>query len=187
MPVAILTQFTPNPNAMKFILNRDVKSAGKMTFTAAEEAASVPLVADLFALPYIQQIHLFENVITITKAHDPDWDVVTGEVKDTINSRIEEHDPSFEITTERTRPDRDELDPEIRRVEEVLDRTVRPYLQGDGGDLDVVAVEDHRVVVDYQGACGTCPSAVSGTLQAIQGILRDEVDPQIEVVSLNGA
>ena len=63
---------------------------------------------------------------------------------------------------------------------------MRPYLQSDGGDLDVLAYEDKRVVVSYAGACGTCPSAVSGTLDAIQSVLRSEVDPEIQVVSVGG-
>ena len=58
---------------------------------------------------------------------------------------------------------RDDQPPEVQQIEEVLDRTVRPYLQGDGGDLDVLAYEDNRVLVSYAGACGTCPASVSGT------------------------
>jgi len=46
----------------------------------------------------------------------------------------------------------------------------------------VVKLEDKKVYVTYQGACGTCPSSTTGTLMAIEGILKDEYDPQIEVI-----
>ena len=181
MPVAILTQFTPNPNAMKFILNLDVKSTGKITFEGPEQATGVPLVERLFELPYVRQVHLFENVITVSKDEDTDWQDAADQIKEIAGSEIQSHDPDF--TPQQPERSRDDLPDDIRAIEDVLDRTVRPYLQGDGGDLDVLAYEDKRVVVSYQGACGSCPASESGTLSAIQGILRDEIDPEIEVVS----
>ena len=181
MPIAILTQFTPNPNAMKFILNMDVKSAGKITFEHAEQAEGVPLVQRLFDLPYVRQVHLFENVITVTKEDSADWETAADQIKKIATEESPHHNPDFTPTVKER--SRDDLPDDIRVIEEVLDRTVRPYLQNDGGDLDVLAYENKRVVVSYQGACGSCPSSESGTMTAIQGILRDEVDPEIEVVS----
>lgn len=181
MPIAILTQFTPNPNAMKFILNLDVKSAGKVTFEGPEQARGVPLVERLFELPYVRQVHLFENVITVSKDDSTDWPAAADRIKEIAAREIRSHDPDF--TPQEPERSRDDLPDDIRAIEEVLDRTVRPYLQGDGGDLDVLAYENKRVVVNYQGACGSCPASESGTLTAIQGILRDEIDPAIEVVS----
>ena len=181
MPVAILTQFTPNPNAMKFILNLDVKSVGKTTFEDPEQARGVPLVECLFDLPFVRQIHLFENVITVSKDGETDWQDAADQIKEIAAREIQEHDPNF--TPHEPERIRKDLPEDIKAIEEVLDRTVRPYLQGDGGDLDVLAYENKQVVVSYQGACGSCPSSESGTLAAIQGILRDEIDPEIEVVS----
>ena len=187
MAVAILTQFTPNPNAMKFILNRDVKTTGKVTFRGADEATGIALVEALFALVVVEQVHLFENVVTVTKIDQAPWEDVADWVKQLLTNHVEEHDPGFELADAAgggpVSHVRDDQPPEVQRIEEVLDRTVRPYLQGDGGDLDVLAYENNRVLVSYAGACGTCPSSVAGTLQAIQSVLRDEVNPEIEVIS----
>ena len=77
---------------------------------------------------------------------------------------------------------RRKLPKEVQAVEEILDRTIRPGLQGDGGDIECLSFEDNVLVVKYQGACGTCPSSTTGTLEAIKGILRDEMNnPEIEV------
>ena len=187
MAVAILTQFTPNPNAMKFILNRDVKSTGKVTFRSADEANGIALVEALFALVVVEQVHLFENVVTVTKIDQAPWEDMADWVKQVLTNHVEEHDPDFELADATgggpVSHVRDDQTPEVQRIEEVLDRTVRPYLQGDGGDLDVLAYENNRVLVSYAGACGTCPSSVVGPLQAIQSVLRDEVNPEIEVIS----
>ena len=67
------------------------------------------------------------------------------------------------------------------QIEEILDRRIRPGLQGDGGDLACVSYENNVLIIKYQGACGTCPSSTTGTLEAIRSILQDEFDPQIEV------
>ena len=188
MSIAILTQFTPNPNAMKFILSRDVKTSGKVTFRNSEEAVGVSLVEALFALAVVEQVHLFENVVTVTKLEQAPWEDVSDWVKQAITGQIEDHNPGFVVDelegTGLVSHVREDQSPEVRQIEEVLDRTIRPYLQGDGGDLDVLSFENNRVLVSYAGACGTCPASLSGTLQAIQNVLRDEVNPEIEVVSV---
>ncbi len=61
---------------------------------------------------------------------------------------------------------------------------MRPGLQGDGGDLTVLKYEEKKVYVHYEGACDSCPSSTGGTLMAIEGILKDEFDPLIEVVAV---
>jgi Fe-S cluster biogenesis protein NfuA len=74
--------------------------------------------------------------------------------------------------------DQDRLD----EINMLLDEQIRPYLRGDGGDLHVLGLEGDRLLVHYQGACGTCPSSISGTLRGIENILRS-IEPDIEVVT----
>ncbi|HEY5581362.1 MAG TPA: NifU family protein [Rhodoferax sp.] len=55
-------------------------------------------------------------------------------------------------------------------------------MQSDGGDLHVLGLSGNQLIVHYQGACGTCPSAISGTLQGIESRLRT-LEPDIEVIA----
>ena len=64
----------------------------------------------------------------------------------------------------------------------LLDQQIRPYLQSDGGDLHILGLNGNQLIVHYQGACGTCPSSISGTLQGIQNLLRS-LEPDIEVIA----
>jgi len=184
MPTDILVrvQPTPNPNALKFVVNVPVKSTGKATFSKPSEALGVPLAQDLFNLPEVRQLHFFENVVTVTYSEDAEVDTLRLEVTALLQRRLPVHDPNFLIEEERKKVDRSNISPELQKIEEILDKTVRMYLQGDGGDIDVVALKDHQLEVRYQGACGTCPSSTSATLDAIQGILREQFDPDLEVV-----
>ena len=51
---------------------------------------------------------------------------------------------------------------------DLLDARIRPSLQADGGDLHVVGLAGNFLSIHYQGACGSCPSSISGTLAAIE-------------------
>jgi NFU1 iron-sulfur cluster scaffold homolog, mitochondrial len=186
MPPQILVrvQPTPNPNALKFVVNVGVKANGKATFSRPSEAVGIRLAEDLFALPDVRQLHFFENVVTVTYAESADVDTLRLEIIAVLQSRLPVHDPHFLVEEEKKKVDRSNLSPELQKIEEILDSTVRMFLQGDGGDIEVVSLKGHTLEVRYEGACGTCPSSTSATLDAIQGILREQFDPELEVVPL---
>lgn len=175
---------TPNPNALKFIFEMPVIQADKVTFTSRYEAPHVPLVTALFNVPAVTQIHLFENVITVSKDDSRGWEEVEPEIKEVMHNLIDSHDPTFEIAAAQKAVSYEDLPPELREINEILDRTIRPGLQSDGGDLEILELkENNELVIRYEGACGSCPSSTSGTLYAIEGILKDEFHPDIKVVA----
>jgi Fe-S cluster biogenesis protein NfuA len=75
-------------------------------------------------------------------------------------------------------------DPRLMRINEILDEKVRPALMGDGGYLEVLGLKEHTLSIRYQGACGSCPSSLTGTLMAIEGMLKQEIDPDLEVIAV---
>ena len=72
-------------------------------------------------------------------------------------------------------------DPQIAQINELLDEKIRPFLASDGGWLEVLSLEDKNLKIRYQGACGSCPSSLTGTLMAIENMINDEIDPDISV------
>ncbi len=179
--VLIRVQATPNPNAWKFVLDRPVLLEGKASYALPEEAAGNRLVQDLLAIDGVKQVHLFQNVVTITHRIDSDPEEIQPRVSAVIQTRLPVHDPKMGMQQSRE-ASRKDLPEEVQAIEAILDRTIRPGLQGDGGDLAVIKYEENKLYVSYEGACGTCPSSTTGTLMAIEGILRDEFNPQIEVI-----
>ena len=69
------------------------------------------------------------------------------------------------------------------KVEEAL-KKIRPMLQADGGDVELVDVQDGVVTVRLQGACGGCPMSRMTLKNGIERILKQEVP---EVVSVEAA
>lgn len=182
LDVLVRVMPTPNPQALKFVSNRPYKLEGKATFSTVDEARGFVLLEGLFQIPGVEQLYLFENVLTVTFAEDYDPFDVQADVTSVIQTRMPAHNPNFQMEEERQK-DRSHLPQEVQDIEEILDKTVRPGLQGDGGDIEVIHydLESKTVEVAYQGACGTCPSAMFGTLEAIKGILQDLYDPEIDI------
>ena len=73
---------------------------------------------------------------------------------------------------------------EKAKIQEVLDK-VRPALQADGGDCELINVrEDGVVEVRLQGACGNCPMATLTLKAGIERVLKEEIPEVVEVVSV---
>ncbi len=181
--VLVRTLPTPNPQAIKFVVNKAIKETGKATFEGPDDTKGLRLAEDLFAVSGVIQLHMFENVVTVTYAEEADPQQLKDNVIAVLKSRLPVHDPSF-VLEEEKKKDRSQLSPELQQIEEILDRTIRPALQADGGDLDALDYDNEEKILEvrYQGACGSCPSSMFGTLEAIRGILKDEFDPEIEIM-----
>lgn len=179
----IRIQETPNPNAWKFVLNKPVLSEGKATYSDAIEAENNLLARSLFEIAGIKQVHFFQNVVTITHTFDSEPDEIHRNVTSVLQTRMPMHNP-MQTKVDEKKIARESLPLAVQQIETILDNTIRPGLQGDGGDLAVVKYEEDKLYVHYEGACGTCPSSTSGTLMAIEGILREQFNEKIEVIPL---
>lgn len=181
--VQIYPQQTPNPKSLKFILNKNVINEGRATFTTQEQAGDIKLAKDLLTLPDVVQVYFFENVVTITQSED-EWDTLTPMVRSVLQTRMPVHNADIDLDSAKKKR-RENLPEDLQKIEEILDRTVRPGLQSDGGNLEVIKLEGPELYVRYEGACGGCPSSTAGTLQAIEGIIRAEFNPEITVIPVN--
>lgn len=187
MSFYIHIQDTPNPNAVKFISRYTVKTEGSSNYHFVEECGANPLAQKIFEVDGVLQVYFFDNYITVTKDPTVDWKEIGEEITEILQAELPEHDPHYRDPVEETaQKDRSELTPEILEIEEALDRTIRPALANDGGGIEIVERKENVVYIRYQGACGSCPSSIGGTLMAIQSILRSEINEDIEVVDISG-
>ncbi len=180
MSIEIFSQPTPNPNALKFILDKPVKEKGNSTFITIDDCKDIPMAQELFKVRGVDKVHFFENSITITKFNYEDWEVLEPKIEAVLNEFFPNHNPDYiDLDPEEER--RKRLSKELQDIESVLDKTIRPGLQADGGDLQCLEYTNNVLIIEYQGACGNCPSSQAGTLHAIQNILRQDYNPEIEV------
>ena len=179
--IKIRVQSTPNPNAKKFILSKDVKTEGKISFTSFESCAHIDLARELYSLVNVTQIHFYENVITITQNGLSNWEAIEEQAKIVILTHLPDHDPNFRSHEEERRLS---LSPPLRQIEEILDEYIRPSLRVDGGDVEVLDLDNNILTIRYEGACGSCPSSQLGTLEAIRSTLQSEFSSELDVVAI---
>ncbi len=184
MPEDILVraQDTPNPYAIKFIVNHVLKEVGRATFHSVEECRSLPLVESLLNIKGVRQVYIFENTVTVTFDETISSEDLKDCVKAVIKTRLSVHDSNFmtedekgPVTGASNYARKVHENPLLNEIEEILDRTIRMGLQADGGDIEIISFKDNELRILYQGACGGCPSSTMGTLDAIQNILRNEL------------
>ncbi|MFH2012021.1 MAG: NifU family protein [Pseudomonadota bacterium] len=70
------------------------------------------------------------------------------------------------------------------KVEEVLNNQIRPSLQADGGDIQLVDVTDGVVKVVLTGACGTCPMSQMTLKMGVEKTLKEKIPGIKEVISM---
>ena len=190
MEAKLMVQSTPNPNALKFVLNTPVKMEGNVTYKKGDECLHNPLAKAIFTLSnFIKEVYFFDNYITVTQDGTADWDELEGNIRDVILANIKDHNPNFVVEEPKVKGPAvaSNDNPEIAKINSILDETVRPALQMDGGDLQVIDYEGNTLKIFYQGACGSCPSSSMGTMKAIENLLRDQFNPEITVELAEGA
>jgi Fe-S cluster biogenesis protein NfuA len=188
---------TPNPDAMKFVLERQVLSAGSRSWRVGE-TSDMPLANALLAIEGVVSLFFVSNVVTLTKDPYVDWETVGAQAMQAIEA-AEASDvpevsprPAVSAISSPKADDPDEsayqADPDFfnkpeslqfEYVNDVLDRFVRPGLAADGGGLVLVELLGRVARIAYEGACGSCPSAASGTLSFIEYVFRSRIHPDL--------
>jgi Fe-S cluster biogenesis protein NfuA len=187
MPKIAEIEPTPNPNAMKFVLKEPLTWGISRSYDNAEAAKDDKLAAALFDIEHVTNVFYVDHWITVTQDGQGDWKELMRQIAGPIREAPAADADSAKYAAQAEGMDLDKLsdaDKErLGRINDILDEQIRPYLQGDGGDLYVVGLEGNKLTVHYQGACGSCPSSISGTLAGIENLVR-QIEPEMEVVAV---
>jgi Fe-S cluster biogenesis protein NfuA len=185
MPKIADIQETPNPNAVKFILKEPVSHGTSHSFDAAEKAAGDNLAKSLFEIGEVVSVFYMDKMITVEKTDESEWDeilpalAVPIRAAESVAANGNGAGAAIGGAIGAALSD----DPVIAQINELLDERIRPFLASDGGWLEVLSLDDKTLKIRYQGACGSCPSSLTGTLMAIENMIKEEIDPDIEVIA----
>ena len=193
VPVTVYAESTPNPSAMKFVANKKITEQ-TLSFENIDAAQDAPLAKELFNFPYVKEVFMDENYISISKNDATQWDEIVMDMRAFIKSYLEEEKvilgPSFQEksqeTTASNNPNLNETEQEIVKI---LEEYVKPAVASDGGNIifDSYEDSDKRVKVVLQGACSGCPSSTFTLKNSIENILKDMLPGKVESVeAING-
>jgi NFU1 iron-sulfur cluster scaffold homolog, mitochondrial len=192
MPKISDIEETPNPNAVKFILREPVSNGTAHSFSSRTQAEDNSLAKALFDVGHVVSVFYMDRMITVEKDDEADWDDLLPTLAVPIRAAESVSSPATSAVAAAAAgaavggsiAAMTSDDPRLLQINSILDEKVRPALMGDGGYLEVLGLKEHTLSIRYQGACGSCPSSLTGTLMAIEGMLKQEVDPEIEVVAV---
>lgn len=187
MPKIAEIEDTPNPNAKKFILRDPLTWGISRSYDNPAQARGDALAEELFDIEHVTNVFYVDRWITVTQDGRAAWPELLRELAGPIRAAPAADAQTAQLASAAAVGASADLSPadqqRLEQINELLDREIRPYLQGDGGDLYVIGLEGDRLTVHYQGACGSCPSSLSGTLVGIENLVRS-IEPNIEVVAV---
>jgi Fe-S cluster biogenesis protein NfuA len=198
VPVTVYTEMTPNPTTMKFVANKYLLATGdSVEFSNKNETKGFsPLADELFNFPFVKNVFIAANFITITKTDNVPWDFITMELREFIKGWITNGgEVLIQMPTKKQQIndkidgnqikdfDPSEYDDAIRSL---LDEYVRPAVENDGGAIDFLGFEDGKVTVVLKGSCAGCPSSTATLKGGIENLLKQHLPEVQEVVAING-
>ena len=194
--INVYGETTPNPATLKFVVSRMLTKTA-LEFKNIDETAASPLAKELFKFPFVKEIFIDENYISVSKFEVTSWDEITLELRTFIKQYIENGGVVVEESLIVDQPkmekqqikDFDNLDVTSQQIINILEEYVKPAVQSDGGNIMFESFDpsEKRVKVVLQGACSGCPSSTFTLKNGIENMLKDMLkDQDIIVEAING-
>lgn len=196
VPVTVYAESTPNPHVMKFVANKKLVISAT-EFKNIDETENAPLARLLFNFPFVKEVFMDENYISINKYNIAEWNDITLELREFIRNylqegkdvMLEEHLQQNPSEQAAGTPQTENLDETSQQVVEILDEYIKPAVASDGGNIvfDSYNAETKTVKVILQGACSGCPSSTATLKNGIETMMRDMLHGKVEYVeAVNG-
>lgn len=194
--ITVYGEMTPNPSALKFVVNIMLTKTSA-DFKSIDETAASPLAKVLFNFPYVKEIYIHENYVSITKYDVYEWSNITLELRTFIKEYLENGgqavDEELIVATPEQQKQQitnfDTLDTTSQKIINILEEYVKPAVAADGGNILFQSYDpvEKRVKVVMQGACNGCPSSTFTLKSGIENMLKDMLnDDDIKVEAVAG-
>ena len=195
-PITFYGETTPNPSALKFVVSKMLTRTA-VEFKNIDQTASSPLAKELFKFPYVKEIFIDENYISVTKYDINNWDEITLELRSYIKQFIEnggtvlEENFVQETLVEETKKTEefDNLDITSQKIINILEEYVKPAVAADGGNIAFESFDEENKIVKVilQGACSGCPSSTFTLKSGIESLLKTMLNDDTIIVEAANA
>ena len=194
--ISVYGEMTPNPSALKFVVNIMLTKTSA-DFKNIDETTASPLAKVLFNFPYVKEIYIHENYVSVTKYDMYEWSDITLELRTFIKEYLENGgkavDEDLIVSTPEQQKQQitnfDTLDTTSQKIINILEEYVKPAVAADGGNILFQSYDpvEKRVKVVMQGACNGCPSSTFTLKSGIENMLKDMLkDEDIKVEAVAG-
>ncbi len=196
IPVTVYAESTPNPGVMKFVSNKKLVLQ-TVEFKNIDETKNAPLAQELFHFPFVKEVFLDENYISISKYDIAEWNDITMELREFIREYLEQRKEILSQDLIEKKPEASstgnippvQLDDTSREIVAILDEYIKPAVASDGGNILFESYDEKEKVVKVilQGACSGCPSSTFTLKNGIETMLKEMLQDRVErVEAING-
>jgi Fe-S cluster biogenesis protein NfuA len=194
VPITIYAESTPNPGVMKFVANKKLVDQ-IFEFKNIDETTNAPLAQKLFHFPFVKEVFMDTNYISITKFEVAEWDQIVLEIREFLRTFLEEGNEvivpqKVEVIAETaTSVESEPLDEISQQIVGIIEDYIKPAVAADGGNIlfDSYNSDDKSVKVVLQGACSGCPSSTFTLKNGIENMLKEMLPGKISTVNaING-
>lgn len=192
MNYSIYVESTPNPEVMKFVSNRMLADKS-IEITNLKEAKGISIAEELLKFPFVKSIYLSANFISISKISEVSWEDIAMQLRIFISDHLNnnmiknytEGISSIEKGDNVKKEDKysKKFNKSEKEIEAILNEYIAPAVESDGGSITLNYYRKNIVCVDLRGACSGCPSSTSTLKGGIEALLKQKIDPNIEVIA----
>ncbi|MBI3543273.1 MAG: NifU family protein [Deltaproteobacteria bacterium] len=182
--VDISLEFTPNPNTLKYVVNRTLLEKGAANYPNAAAAEKSPLAKRLFGVLGVTGVMIGKNFVTVTKGDQGDWEGLNRGVTDLLKEHLGANLPVVDPDSLQTGPTGQGSGAIEDKIRAILDAEIRPAVAMDGGDITFERFENGVVYLYMQGSCSGCPSSTATLKMGIENRLKEAIPEVQEVVSV---
>ncbi len=184
--VKIHTEGTPNPNALKFVLDKVIMESGSANFPDKNSGSDSPFAQKFFENTSVKEVFFGRDFITISKTQESSWDDIYDPLLKIINNHFESGEPIILKSDGRGMPwhastGSNEIE---QKIHEILDSQIRPAVASDGGDVIFDSYADGVLKLHLQGSCSSCPSSIMTLKVGIESMLKKSIPEIKEVISV---
>lgn len=189
--VTVYGETTPNPTTLKFVVSRRL-TKNAFEFKNIDETKASPLAKELFQFPFVKEVFIDENYISVTKYDVANWEEITIEIRTFIKEYIENGGTVIEEAVAEADAKQEKqqiknfvnLDSTSQQIINILEEYVKPAVAADGGNIlfDSYNEDTKRVKVILQGSCNGCPSSTFTLKSGIENMLKDMLNDQAIIV-----
>lgn len=194
--VTIYAESTPNPSVMKYVANKLIVPA-LFEFKNIDEAKDAPLAKELFLMPFVKEVFMDQNYISVTKYDVAEWEEINSELREKIRNFLMTGQEAVGANTVQKEKEKapttllhtENLDNTSKQIIDILEEYVKPAVASDGGNImfDSYDEESKTVNVILQGACSGCPSSTFTLKNGIENMLKNMMGDKItQVIAING-
>jgi len=190
--VEVYAESTPNPNVQKFVTNK-LLSNQNIELSEQADAHEVPLAFELFQFPFVKEIFISDNYVSIQKSNDLEWFEVNNTLRDFLKEYLQSDRrivaEGYTPVTKESQQDNTKFtvtDDDIsKEIIAVLEEYIKPAVAGDGGNIQFLSyvAETKEVNVLLQGACNGCPSSTITLKNGIEATLKQLLPGKIGAVN----